>query len=340
VDYQIGGIDTVTDSLKVFNEKRSDLYYKDPEKENFLSEMNILLQEREVSLYRDYDIQYPFIFVFGAPRSGTTLLSQLVAYCLDVGYINNLMARFWLAPIHGIRLSKELFKGERPSTFHSDYAHTKDITDIHEFGYFWRHWLKKETMDSIVNAGDYEHKIDWSGLSKVLANIQREFDRPLVFKNIYGSYHTEKLMRTLHRVIFLYIERDPLDTAVSILEARKKYYSDLNTWWSYAPVEYNAIKDLDYRRQIAGQVFYLRRYYNNVMHTLGSDVVLKISYADLCKNPRAVLDTVRESCLKLYQIDITVINEPPRHFHFRSYNNRIKEKAHFEGLIKLFETGG
>ena len=39
--------------------------------------------------YRDVGIDHPFVFVLGLPRSGTTLTSQLLAYCLDAGYVNN-----------------------------------------------------------------------------------------------------------------------------------------------------------------------------------------------------------------------------------------------------------
>jgi hypothetical protein len=60
------------------------------------------------------------VFVLGVPRSGTTLTSQLLAYCLDAGYVNNAAARFWLAPVHGIRLAR-LIAGDRGErSFRSD----------------------------------------------------------------------------------------------------------------------------------------------------------------------------------------------------------------------------
>ena len=76
-------------------------------------------------------------------------------------------------------------------------------------------------------------------MRSVLARIQQEFDKPMVFKNIFGSYHLSKLKEILESVVYVYIERDPLDSAISILQARQKYYSDLNTWWSYSPIEYD-----------------------------------------------------------------------------------------------------
>ena len=39
-----------------------------------------------------------------------------------------------------------------------------------------------------------------------------------------------------------YVERDPLDAAVSILDARRKHYDDPRAWWSYVPLEYDQLR--------------------------------------------------------------------------------------------------
>lgn len=329
------------ESLSDFNQKRSAAYQKDAGEEDFLLSMNRVLFEREQRLYQDYPITHPFIFIFGLPRSGTTLISQLLAHSLDVGYINNLMARFWLAPLHGIRLSKSTLKNRRTTNFQSDYAATSDLADIHEFGYFWRFWLKKETMEDITRVNEREEQIDWPGLHRTLANMQHEFDRPMVFKNIFGSYHLRRLRQLLGKVIYVYIERDELDVAVSILEARRKYYPDLNTWWSYTPVEYDLLKDLDYRRQIAGQVYYLKRFYQRQIEHAGAEVTVRVDYREMCKQPQRVLEEVRDCSRRLYQQDIPIVGQPPQSFPFRSYQDRDEEKAIFAGLIEqLREKNG
>ncbi|MDZ7690388.1 MAG: sulfotransferase [Balneolaceae bacterium] len=206
------------------NEERSEQYRKPPEEEQFLEQLNDHLISLEQETYRDISPQFPFLFVIGPPRSGTTLLSQLVAHCLDVGYINNLAARFWKAPVTGIKFSRSVLDMNNISAFKSHYGATKQLADIHEFGYFWRHWLKKDSFKNIKNARQIEDHIDWNGLQKTLGNMQAQFNKPMVFKNIFGSYHIPKLNDLLGQTLWLYIERDPLDTAISILKARQKYY--------------------------------------------------------------------------------------------------------------------
>lgn len=323
-------------SLKDLNEKRKAEYYKDRSDEDFFLGMNKFLQTRESEMYRDYDIEQPIIFIFGLPRSGTTLMAQLIAYSQDVGYIDNLAARFWLAPVHGIRLSKSVLAHAEKVSYQSEYARTSGAADIHEFGYFWRYWLKKETVADNARAKEREDRIDWTGLKKTLANMQREFARPMLFKNMFGAYHLKRLYQTLGKVLYVYIQRDPLDVAVSILDARRKHYSDPNNWWSNIPVEYDELKDLDYWEQIAGQTFYLNRFYSREINLYAPENTVKVDYEELCLNPSAILEMVREKCREQFDFDLQQIHEPPASFPYRTYNDREAEKEKFKNLMGKF----
>jgi len=314
--------------------QRKGHYGKSAESESFLKDLNEHLQPREQALYRELDVQAPFVFVLGLPRSATTLMSQVLAYSLDASYVDNVVARLWLAPVHGIRLSRSLL-GERDSpAFESDYARTSDLHGIHEFGYFWRHWLRKETFGDIVHAREREDEIDWSGLRKTLANVQAELGgKAFVAKNILAGYHLRRLRESLGQVVYVYVERDPLDVAVSILDARRKYYVDPNTWWSYTPVEYEELANLDYWEQIAGQVHYLSRFYDRALEEAGLDVVVRSTYEELCRRPRSVLEAVSERSAEAHGVEIPVRTEPPESFPFRTHGDRDEEKERFRVLL-------
>jgi hypothetical protein len=328
----------MVETLRDLNIKRKTAYQKNTDLENFFLKMNQALQNIEKKQYKNYEIEYPFIFIIGLPRSGTTLISQILSYSLDVGYINNLISRFWLAPVHGIRLSKSILGNVKYSDFKSDYARTSNITDIHEFGYFWRYWLKKETFDDVTHIKDREKNIHWNDLSKVLSTMQNEFGKPLVFKNIFGSYHMVKLREILNKVVYIYIERDKLDVAISILEARKKYYEDLNTWWSYQPIEYEKIKNLNYWQQIAGQIYFLESFYNKQTKECGENYVIKIKYESLCINPSRTIDLIRERIKNLFEYDLKVINTISQSFPFRKYTDREKEKEKFKKILEDYSN--
>jgi LPS sulfotransferase NodH len=327
----------MSQSFNKLNQKRDDKYYKDPDDEAFLDQFNDSLLELEQQLYGSSQIEDPFIFSFGPPRSGTTLLSQVIAHGLDVGYINNFMARFWKAPICGIRLSKILFDSNSISNFQSEYGSTGPMRDLHEFGYFWRSWLNKHSFESIKNAKELESQIEWSELKTVLAGIQQQFNKPVLFKNILGSYHLPKFSEVLGKVLYVYIERDPLDTAVSILDARNKYYDDPSTWWSYVPPEYEKIIDQDYWTQIAGQIYYLKKFYSSEFDKLPSNQLIRTTYRELCSNPEQVLEQIRTKLEQNYGNKLRKKSNIPESFVFRTYEDREEEKSKFKSAFKEIE---
>ena len=196
-----------------------------------LEKMNLALLEVEEGL-RDpthYDNVPPFYFVIGAPRSGTTLLTQLLAYCFDFGYITNLAARFYLNPVLGIKLSREILGDTQPS-FKSHYANTSHAGDIHEFGQFWMSHL------GLSSAQD----VDWmvpdeecaSLTLRALRAIQSQFKVPIVMKGIYPAYAYE-WMNEHFDIQWIYVWRDPLDVCLSILESRRKKLGDETKWFGW-----------------------------------------------------------------------------------------------------------
>lgn len=322
------------------NQQRSEDYRKDSETESFLARMNRALVPVERSLYRGIEPRRPFVFVFGIPRSGTTLLSQLLAHCLELGYVDNLAARFWLAPLCGLKLSRAVFDCDSFAGFRSDYGSTTDPRDIHEFGYFWMHWLQKKDFEDVRDAGEREEEIDWSGLRRVLANLQEELGQGLVAKNIYGSYHMPRLSRELRDVLWLRTRRDELDAAVSILDARRNYYDDPSRWWSYVPPDYEKVIDAGPYEQIAGQIYYLRRFWAGESdHPDVQGRVIEIEYDQMCRSPRAVLEKVQQALSRHFGEEIGVERPPPEGFEPSVHDDRREDKARFRALLQRIGEG-
>lgn len=329
----------MTDDFQKLNKQRTEKYRKSEEEESFLESMNRVLEEKEQSEYLDLEIEYPLIFVVGLPRSGTTLLTQIIAHGLKIGYINNITARFWSAPLHGLKLSDTLLGKNQTPKFKSEYGATESLSDIHEFGYFWRKRLNKKGFESITQAKKLESEIDWNELKKVLANIQNYAQSGFVFKNIYGSYHISKLDKLLQKTLWVYVERDPLDVAISNLNARNKFYGDPGKWWSYVPPEYDKIKDLEAYPQIAGQIHYLKKFYYQELVKLSDSKKNEvfIHYEDLCANPSAFLDSIQQKVHTLYGYELQKTHELPDTFPVNHYTDQPEMKEKFESLLKEFQ---
>ena len=298
------------------NNLRVSRYRKDATIERRLFEMNVALSHLECE--PESDIDYPTIFVFGLPRSGTTLLYQLAAQCLDLGYVNNLMARFWLRPDYGIALSQAVLGPLHEANFQSDFGNTKGPHGPHEFGYFWNHWLKFESVDDLANYDRCDLKIDWSGMRHVIRGMQTMFSNGIVMKAMYAPNHMQAFVKTFTLPLFVYVDRDPSDVALSLLSARKAYYGHADAWWSYYPPNYKELQNCTFDKQIAGQVHSLRETHYRVMQVIPADLIIKVDYRCICERPSDVIERIRERAQEVHGVDIGTRLATPHSFSFRT----------------------
>jgi hypothetical protein len=298
------------------NEKRKGKYYKSPTDEEFLNSLNEELVELEKTYHNPEPNQGPLLFLFGIPRSGTTLFYQFLAHCLDVGFMDNLMARFWKAPLTGIKLS-EILLGERQRTnFNSDVGQTEFISEPHEFGYFW-----SDLFDYDDNRlGDLDKDINWDKVKNKVLNIQNLFGKPTIFKNLVYAFHLEKFDSLFEEALFISIERNLLDTALSILKTREERYGNKSEWWSVRPKNFDDLVKEPYWIQIPEQMKQLKARYEKGIDQSEDMNFLRIKYRNLCENPRSVLKKVKVQAEQT-GFEIEERNIPPESFTVSSYEN-------------------
>lgn len=278
---------------------------------------------------------HPFIFVIGAPRAGTTLLAQAIAYCYKVGYITNVAARFWLTPLVGIDLSHSVL-GYDPAFdmgcqfFKSSCGRTRGGGGLHEFGYFWQRWL--------CPAGSPIPMDVTQGLYLELAAIQNRLGAPLVMKGaIIAMYH-----RVISRivgldVVWVNIERDLQDNCISILDARRAYFGNDHAWFGYEiPGLRERAEPLGAHDQIAMQVCELRDYYRSIADCT-------VSLWDLCVHPKEALSNalseqppfLREPPGASEQLPF--LREPPgTALGFMNYDDREVDKVLFTKALERY----
>lgn len=297
------------------NSRRISRYRKDGGREQVIRAMNEALAPLEQRQPSGTD--RPTLFIFGLPRSGTTLASQLFAHCFDIGYINNLIARFWLAPLAGIALSREVLGAGGSAVFESDFGKTRDPHGPHEFAYFWQHWLRIEDVDDLVRFNQPAGHIDWAGLGRVVRCMQDAFDAGIVFKTMYAANHIREFAAEFPMPLFIHVERDPVSVGLSILSARKSYYGTPEEWWATHPPDYLALRGLPFAEQIAGQIGGLRQAYEQAIALVEPGMVVRLAYRSLCAAPREALATVRARLRDRYGFDQRLRSEGPASFAAR-----------------------
>jgi hypothetical protein len=235
------------------------------------------------------------IHVIGAPRSGTTLLTQLIASYSNVGYINNLIAAFYKAPVHGILLSKKLLGTDYVSTFKSNFGATASILEPHEFSYFWKHHLAYKDYTQLPES--HNLNINWEHLKITLAAMEKAFDLPVLFKSFHLGFHAASVYKYLPNTCFILIKRDPIDNASSILKMRNKLKGSENEWASFLPQNHQQLEKEDKFTQALWQVNSLNKIYEDQLVNIPKANYKVIDYSDL-QDENTLLDVFNSFSLQ------------------------------------------
>ena len=303
--------------------------------DEFIRRFRESIASLETDLEQETEENHSNVLVLGLPRSGTTLLTQLLHSCTNLYCTNNFIARFWEAPLVGAYLSKLTIGSLESSSFESFYGRTTDISEPHEFSWFWHGLL------DVADVANYDpqavaERIDWERVRSKLINLNAVLRGGLVHKPLeLVGYHSSHFSRILNKAIFLFIERDPLEMAYSIAEARQRNNKDMQSWWgSYPPARiYNEMKCEPWALQIVKQIRYFKQMYAEQLSALPSESLVKTSYQELCKDPVGLLSKVKQGALELGgEILITCDPEPfaPR--------NKQRDSSLYDSLREAFAS--
>lgn len=265
-------------------------FRKSEVEEAFLRRFNETLAPQHDADLLDLGEQYSTVHVIGPPRSGTTLLVQLISSCLEVGYVNNLIACFWDAPVYGIHLSRKLLGTSTPSSFDSEFGRTQGPAEPHEFGLFWSRLLGYR--DFVEPPPAHDEEIDWQRVRRVLTNMCAAFAMPVVFKSFHLIFHLERIAAALPMTCFVRVRRDPVQTAMSLLRARRQYASSEDDWVGVAPKEYEWLRREPVPVQVAGQVHFLDRLIDGALAAIGGANVLELRLDDVTADPALAVTRV------------------------------------------------
>lgn len=279
----------------------------------------------------------PILFIVGCARSGSTLLFQVLAAGGEFCYPTNFISRFFADPVTGALAQRALHdldhKGEifperfGATSFASELGRAKGAVEPHDFGYFWKfHFAFGAHQGELVEP---VQEGPASPMVLALRGMQGVFGRPLVMKAMQMDWHLDILERSFPNCVFLHIERDPYDNALSLLGARRKYFGDEGQWYSFRPPQYDTIKDLAPMEQALAQVHYTNKAVREQLDRMSKDRWLRLDYSTLCAAP----DATRALVLKA--IGREPISQGPEKFPQRSHADVDERKRASDFLAGL-----
>jgi hypothetical protein len=229
------------------------------------------------------EIKYKPIFVIGPPRTGSTLITQVLINSFDVGYITNLMAWFFRAPYLICLLSNNLMKN-KVLNYQSNRGKIKGFLSPNEGVLLFNRWF---TGHNIANKKIVE-------LRKTIIGISNTCKKTLLLKNIPNSIRVLELAEIFTEAVFIITDREEIHTARSILDARIKEYGRKDAWFGPG---INFIEKKShhkpYYEQVVDQVILISRYINECKHKIGDKKFLIIKYEDMCENPKHQIERVQ-----------------------------------------------
>ena len=209
--------------------------------------------------------KYPPIFILGAPRSGTTLIYQLLIQHYNLSYISNFASVFFKFP----SLITALFKRKHLNNINfelkSNYGVIPGLWSPSEASKVFYYW--------------FENSNNLKFIGRRINKISEIFGAPFICKNLDNCFRLEKIIETFPKAIFIYVKRELLYNTQSLLyaiaEAIKKISarpSVLNNNTNKTLLE-RSLDDIVSVNNMIEEFFSERKH-----------KVLKISYESFCDN--------------------------------------------------------
>lgn len=276
----------------------------------------------------------PVLFIVGVPRSGTTLLHQLIARHLDVGYVTNRIARYWMAPVWASRRYFPSPSARRSLPLISDLGGTPGEHSPHEFGYFWQFHLEPRDHDEIVESDETRRRL--GTVARELEALAGFHGTAVVLKNLnHVDLNVAALARAMPASRFLSIERDPRFVAQSILLARRRRYGDEGAWLSVRFPGYRELLGRDPEEQVVAQIGTVSAAIRAGLSEVPPERRLHLTYEGLVEDPahwlRRVGERLEVEALDVERLEVTAL---------ASGNVARLDPVRLDRLSELVDRGG
>lgn len=286
-------------------------------------------------LSKDYELHYNPTFIIGSPRSGTTLVRQLVAWAIPTSYFSNLMRSSWFhlgypLPIVTAKLVNWLRLTNYAESYSSYYGFTPGLGRPHESSEIWNYWFQaKNTASDPGDISADQQRV----IYQAVAATERIFNLPFVSKTVDLAIRIRALDQIFPRALFIQIVRDPLDTAQSLFNARKIDFPE-REFFSTRPRECEDVYDKNVIEQVCEQVYYIEKNIAFERSVVGEDRFISVRYKDVCENPLYELNRIA-SFMGSHSVPVQIVRSIPGSFHY-SHGRKI-DKTDYLAMAAYLE---
>ena len=229
----------------------------------------------------------PTLFIIGPPRSGSTLLSQLlVSHFTNVAYISNIVSLFFGSPVWVTRRLRRFIPRYEGDHHSSSFGYVSGLWAPSEAGPLFTNWFG-HSISSVDIPPEQREQVRRS-----VKLIGEAMGGPLLIKSMKLSLKITDIAEMIPDSIFIYIKRDAAYSVQSILQTRQKINGNYDDWWSYPVEGVEELVKMDPFDQVANQLRIINDCIESAATKIADERFLRIEYEALCENPHQVLDEV------------------------------------------------
>ena len=243
------------------------------------------------------------VFVVGLPRSGTTLLYQLLLNHFQCSYFTRLSDYCYRSPVTAYRIQSLIFPQPQNFEYESQYGRMKDRSYIStiwrpvEGHRIWERWFPREPTHCYEGGLSIANRQE---MQSTIAGVVQISGKPFVNKNPRNSLRVAGLLEVFPKAVVIVVKRNSLYVAQSLYVARIGRQSSGNGnygWWGTKPKEFIDLRHLDPLPQAVGQTRAIEQELKRQLLNYASASIV-VDYEDICEKPGEVLSKIQNGCEK------------------------------------------
>ncbi len=224
----------------------------------------------------------PCLMIVSPPRSGSTIIYQVLVRAIPCVYISNLHSLFPHCTSSYL-LRRNLFDANLAG-FHNYYGYTSSIYDVNEGNEFFE----------AIFRGDADKDLIRERFIPFVKAMRATQERPFIFKNVRAYSHIARLHQAVPEIVFSRVKRDPEQVIQSVVRA----YHELGYFHPVPKALVN--REINDPVEFAvRQVLEIERVIDLQIEQIEKPARLEWWYEDFCSAPWPMLKNLAENYLKM-----------------------------------------
>jgi len=246
-----------------------------------------------IEYYCKQSTQYQPIFIIGVPRSGSTILFQVITNTFDVLYPTNLVDIFQKNFFLGFIISETLLSNRAHNCFTSFNGRTYHcgLNAPNECEDLFSNWILD--FKNYIPPNKIP-KTTIQEIKQIIYSVINKYKRSIIFKNLRFSLQLELISVIAPNSKFIFIKRNPLYTSQSIMLAKRREGFSENKVWYLRPSNFKGLEILNPFEQTVKQVFFLEKQIHMDLSLFPNENHLIIKYEDMFNNFESLLKEVHK----------------------------------------------